>query len=162
MRVPLVLDNATTLGLANGSRIISLPGTAKSVRGWSADFLVIDEAAFLDEETFVAARATVAATGGRVIVQSTPEGPFGHFFDLWETADPSWEKFRVSSEEVTTIDPDFLRSEKATMPADQYAKEYLGQFGSAGMGLVDPKKLEELTRRAEGDVPDGVWGRMRA
>ena len=153
----LVLDSATVIGLDNGARIMSLPGSAKSVRGWTADLLVIDEAAFLDPDTFLAARATVA-TGGRVIVQSTPAAPYGHFYDLFTAQDPLWAKFQVSSEDVTTIDPAFLASERATLGPEEYAQEYQGKFTAAGVGLVDPTKLNTLTKQ---DAPAGVWGKMR-
>jgi hypothetical protein len=156
----LVQDSQDTLGLDNGSRIISLPGSPKSVRGWSAGLLIIDEAAFLDPETFLAARATVAATGGRTIVQSTPISPFGHFFDLFDMPDPGWTKYQVSSEDVSTISPAFLASEKMKLTDDEYAQEYLGQFASPGLGLVDPDRLKELTKK-EPDALD-VWGRLRA
>jgi hypothetical protein len=155
----LVQDSQDTLALTNGSRIVSLPGSPKSVRGWSAGLLVIDEAAFLEPETFLAARATVAATGGRTIVQSTPISPFGHFFDLFDTPDPGWTKYQVSSEEVSTISADFLASERAKLTEDEYAQEYLGQFASPGLGLVDPARLRALTKASEPD--DSVWARMR-
>ena len=44
--VRLVQDSASMLRLPNGSRIISLPGTARSVRGWTARLLILDEAAY--------------------------------------------------------------------------------------------------------------------
>jgi len=145
------------VGLENGSRIMSLPGSPKSVRGWTADFLVIDEAAFLDPDTFLAARATVA-TGGRLIVQSTPAGPFGHFYDLWTSRDTdSWGKYTVSSEEVSTIDSGWLAGEKATMTAENYAQEYLGQFTTPGLGLVDPSRLNELVAAEK----TSVWDKLR-
>lgn len=156
----LVQDSQDTIGLDNGSRIISLPGSPKSVRGWSAGILIIDEAAFLDPETFLAARATVAATGGRTIVQSTPISPFGHFFDLFSVPDPGWTRYQVSSEDVSTISTAFLASEKLKLTDDEYAQEYLGQFASAGLGLVDPERLRELTKKEPTD--QSVWDRMRA
>ena len=156
----LVADSQTTLQLDNGSRVISLPGSAKSVRGWSAGLLVIDEAAFLEPETFLAVRATVAATGGRVIVQSTPAAPFGHFFDIWNADDPTWSKYSVSSEDVSTISADFLRSEKDKLTDDEYAQEYMGRFASPGMGLVDPERLKQLTEGDPGDART-VWDRLR-
>lgn len=156
--VHLTQDSATQIGLENGSRIMSLPGTAKSVRGWSADLLIIDEAAFLDEETFVAARATTAATGGRTIVQSTPMGPYGSFYELWEDPDPRWAKFRVRSDEVKAIDPAFLKRERETMTKDKFSQEYEAVFVNPGLGLVTPERLAELT--GEGGSAD-VWRRVR-
>ncbi len=158
----LIKDNSSELGFANGSRIISLPGTAKSVRGWSCDLLVIDEAAFLDEETYLAARATVA-TGGRVIVQSTPNGPYGPFYDAWEAAgtDPAWKRYRVSSEEVPTIKKEFLARERSVLGKDEYAQEYLGIFTNPGLGLIDPDRLTKLTLKPEASGAPDIWGKMR-
>jgi hypothetical protein len=156
----LLQDSSTTLGLDNGSRILSLPGSAKAVRGWSAGLLIIDEAAYLDPDTFLAVRATVAATGGRVIVQSTPASPFGHFYDLFQAVDDGWGKYQVSSEDVSTISEDFLAGERAKLSDDDYAQEYLGQFSAPGLGLVDPDKLRDLTLKDE-PVDAGPWGRMR-
>lgn len=155
-------DSTTQISFSNGSRVVSLPGSQKSVRGWTADFLVIDEAAFLEPETFLAARAT-AATGGRVIVQSTPAGPFGHFYELWESEDPNWAKYRVTSEQVPTISAEFLANERRTLGADEYAQEYLATFKAPGAGLVSPERLKELTRKdappvaASPEAPRSVW-----
>lgn len=178
----LLRDSENLLQLANRSRILSLPGTAKSVRGWSADLLILDEAAFLDPETFLAARATVAATGGQVIVQSTPAGPFGHFYDLFNEAidveesfvddpdtgnsypDPTIElvRFRVSSENQPTIDPAFLARERATLSEADFAQEYLGQFAAPGAGLVDPERLKELTRKpVSAPSADDFWSKLK-
>lgn len=144
--VPLVRDSSSLVELPNGSRILSLPGSAKSVRGWSAHLLILDEAAYIEPETFLAARATVAATGGRVIIQSTPEAPYGHFYDAWSSSDERWAKFEVTSEQVGTIDPAFLAAERALLTDEKYAREYLGRFTSPGLGLVDPERLRRLTR----------------
>jgi hypothetical protein len=157
----LVIDSQSVLGLDNGSRIISLPGSAKSVRGWSADLLIIDEAAFLDPETFLAVRATVAATGGRTIVQSTPAAPFGHFYDLFTMEDPAWAKYTVSSEDVATISKDFLAGERAKLTDDEYAQEYQGKFAAPGMGLVDPARLKELTQAVVDGPAESIWDKIR-
>lgn len=160
----LRIDSASVVGLRNGSRIMSLPGSAKSVRGWTADLLVIDEAAFLDQETFLAARATVA-TGGRIVVQSTPAGPFGHFNDLWKSEE-GWAKYRVRSDEVSTITAEFLATERATMGEEEYAQEYCAEFSVPGLGLVDPARLAELTLEP-GKVPGApgpptAWDRLES
>jgi hypothetical protein len=158
----LVKDSASTLELRNRSRIMSLPGSSKSVRGWSADLLIIDEAAFLEEETFVAARATVAATGGRTIVQSTPMGPYGSFYDLWSEDDDRWAKFRVRSDEVSSIDHSFLARERATMTPEKYTQEYEADFVNPGLGLIDPKRLAALTGEEPVPADEDLWKRIRA
>ena len=163
----LLGDSATQVELENHSRIISLPGSKKSVRGWTASgLLVIDEAAFLDPATFLATRpiaATSIKSGAVVAVQSTPAGPFGHFYKLWQKPDIAYTKFFVTSEEVTSISADFLADERGTLTEEEYNQEYLGQFGSMGLGLVDPARLEQLTVPEPDEPPaePDVWARMR-
>ncbi len=141
--VRLTQDSASLLRLANGSRILSLPGTARSVRGWTARLLVLDEAAFISPETFVAARALVA-TGGRMVVQSTPADEYGDYWEMVTADDPGWSRFVVRSDEVSTIAPEFLATERRSMGPDSYAREYECQFGKAGASLFTADRLAGL------------------
>jgi hypothetical protein len=126
--VRLVQDSTSMIRLANGSRILSLPGTARSVRGWTAKLLILDEAAFISPETFVAARALVA-TGGRLVVQSTPAAESG---------------VTVRSDEVPTIDPAFLDAERRSMSPDEFDREYACAFGKAGASLFSLDRIAAL------------------
>ena len=131
------------LRLANGSRIISLPGTARSVRGWTAKLLIIDEAAFVEPATFTAARALVA-TGGRLVVQSTPADEAGDFYELVTGDDPAWSRYTIRSDEVPTILPAFLEAERRAMSPDAYATEYECQFGKVGATLFTAERIAGL------------------
>lgn len=137
------------LRLPNGSRIISLPGTARSVRGWTARLLVLDEAAFILPETWTAARALVA-TGGRTVVQSTPADEAGDFHELVMADDPAWAHFTVRSDEVPTISAAFLESERRAMSPDAYATEYECQFTAAGASSFTAERLASLILPEEG------------
>ena len=123
-------DSSSVLRLDNGSRILSLAGTDRAVRGYSAALLVIDEAAWVPEATWAAARPMVSATRGRVIVQSTPGMPVGWFYDLWERTPADWMRMRVRSDEVASVSREFLDAEQASMSPELYAQEYLAQFAS--------------------------------
>lgn len=144
----LIQDSASLLRLRNGSRILSLPGSPRSVRGWSASLLICDEAAYLPAETFVAARALVA-TGGRLIVQSTPAEAQGLFHDLWTTAGPEWARMKVRSDEVPTISARFLADAQRSMSPDQFAMEFLAEFGHTGASLFDAARLADLVLEDE-------------
>lgn len=136
-------DSASMLRLDNGSRIVSLPGTARSVRGWTARLLILDEAAYIEHATFVAARALVA-TGGRLVVQSTPAGEDGDFYELVRAADPAWAVFNVPSASVPTITPAFLEAERRAMSPDAYATEYECAFGKGGASLFSAERIAAL------------------
>ncbi|MGD0248351.1 MAG: terminase family protein [Candidatus Limnocylindrales bacterium] len=146
--IPLVQDSTSTLRLANGSRILSLPGTARSVRGWTAKLLILDEAAFIEHETFVAARALVA-TGGRLVVQSTPAAEVGDFWEIVTSEDADWARYTVRSDEVPTISPEFLEAERRALGPDAYATEYECQFGKTGATLFTAERIADLILPAE-------------
>ena len=75
----LAQDSATVLRLENGSRIVLLAGSPRSVRGYSARLLIVDEAFKVADEVWEAAAPMTAATRGRTVVQSTPGYPVGLF-----------------------------------------------------------------------------------
>jgi hypothetical protein len=126
-------DSVSLLRLANGSRVISLPGNARGIRGYSCDLVILDEAAWIPAETFTAARPLTAATGGRLIVQSTPGAPVGPFYELAENVPDDWAFLKVRSDAVPTISAAFLDRERRQMAPDLFAQEYLAEF-SLGIG----------------------------
>jgi hypothetical protein len=143
----LVQDSASLLRLANGSRILSLPGSARGVRGYSAQLVIVDEAAWVDDETFVAARALVAATHGRLIVQSTPGvAGVGFFYELCTDTPPDWSTIVVRSDEASIIDPAFLERERREMSENLFSQEYLAEFGSGAVGGVGLFSVETIDR----------------
>ncbi len=90
-------DSYRKLGmqLANGSRIEALPGSEKTIRGFSGvDLLVLDEAARVEDGLYFAVRPMLAASGGTLIMLSTPAGRRGVFFEEW-TEGVGWERYEV-------------------------------------------------------------------
>jgi hypothetical protein len=68
-------DNATMLELANGSRIIALPGDEGTVRCYSGvKLLVLDEACRIPDVLYKAVRPMLAVSGGTLMALSTPFG----------------------------------------------------------------------------------------
>lgn len=126
----LRLDSTSQLMLQNGSQILSLPGSARSVRGFSCLLVVLDEASWISPETIAASRPLVSATGGRLILQSTPGAPFGDFYNLIMEPPPGWATMHISSEDVPTITKEFLEGERATLDPSVYAAEYQGIWPS--------------------------------
>src|SRR5215216_5174907 len=66
-------ERKLSLELENGSRIITLPGSEKTIRGFSgATLLVVDEAARVEDELYFAVRPMLAVSGGALMMLSTP------------------------------------------------------------------------------------------
>src|SRR5262252_6709951 len=70
--VPPEAESALRLELTNGSRIVSLPGTESTIRGFSGvTLLVVDEASRVEDSLYYAVRPMLAVSGGRLIALST-------------------------------------------------------------------------------------------
>jgi len=139
-------DSTSLLRTAAGSRIVSLPGSARGIRGYACDLVIIDEAAFVTDEAWAAARPLVSATGGRLVCQSTPGMPVGWFWELARAVPPGWAYLKVPSAEAHTIAPEFLERERREMAPELYAQEYEAEFtgGTGGGALFHHEQLAGL------------------
>lgn len=88
LRPGIERDNVFSLVLKNGSEIKAVSGASDSARSEAASFLIIDEAAFISgiEDTWAAAQQTLAATNGKSVVLSTPNGIGNWFHKTWQDA----------------------------------------------------------------------------
>jgi len=123
-------DSYRKLGmeLTNGSRIEALPGTEKTIRGFSGvDLLILDEAARVDDGLYFAVRPMLAVSGGALIMLSTPAGRRGAFYEGWSEGE-GWERFEVPAEECPRISPEFLEEERQALPRRVYRQEYECSF----------------------------------
>jgi Terminase large subunit, T4likevirus-type, N-terminal len=127
---PVVASAETVhqLQLANGSRILSLPGTEKTVRCYSGvALLIIDEAARVDDALYRAVRPMLAVSKGRLIALSTPFGKRGWFHDAWHSNEP-WQRLRITADECPRITREFLAEERRALGDRWYRQEYLCSF----------------------------------
>jgi len=122
--------------LKNGSKILCYAAgkTGAGIRGFTCDSVVVDEAAMMDREIFVAITPMLSVTGGSLDVLSTPQGKEGYFYEcsddesLADKIMPGWTRFYVSAEDCPRHSKEFLDAEKARMTDLEYAQEYLAQF----------------------------------
>jgi hypothetical protein len=127
--VPADTETALTLELTNGSRIVSLPGTEKTIRGYSGvSLLLLDEAALVDDDLYRSVRPMVAVSDGRLIALSTPRGKRGFFYEAWENGGLTWERYRVTADECPRISKAFLKEELNALGSRFYEQEYFCIF----------------------------------
>jgi hypothetical protein len=127
---PIPADSYRKLGLAlsNGSRVEALPGTEKTIRGFSgASLLIVDEAARVDDGLYYAVRPMLAVSGGRLMLLSTPFGKRGAFHHEW-TEGIGWERYEVPAAECPRIPAEFLEEERRALPDWVYRQEYGCEF----------------------------------
>lgn len=115
---------------SNGSRILALPGTERTIRGYAAaDLVVIDEAARVEDELLAAVRPMLAtrAGGGRLIALTTPAGKRGWFFGAWMGGD-DWHRTKVAASDCPRITKEFLDEELRELGAQRFSEEYNLEF----------------------------------
>jgi hypothetical protein len=121
-------ERKLSLELENESRIVTLPGTEKTIRGFSgAALLIVDEASRVADELYFAVRPMLAVSGGSLMMLSTPYGKRGIFFEEWSQGG-GWERYEVPARECPRIFASFLEEEKRALPARVYRQEYECSF----------------------------------
>jgi hypothetical protein len=155
----------TALELASDVTLATYPCRAAAVRGIRACVAVVDELAFFitsdgrptDKEMLTAIRPTLATTGGRLLILSSPYGQSGALWDLhrqhygredspvlvWQASAPAMNP---------TLPADYLDRMRAE-DADAFRSEVEGEFRSGVASLFDSALLDVVTE-------DGVAERL--
>ncbi len=137
-------DSHRKLGmrLANGSRIEALPGSEKTIRGFSGvDLLVLDEASRVADDLYHAVRPMLAVSGGALMMLSTPFGKRGVFYEAW-TGGEDWDRYEVPASMVPRITAEFLQEERRSLPSWVYRQEYEVSFEEASDQVFTTEMVE--------------------
>jgi hypothetical protein len=130
LAIPAESDRKLGIKLKSGSRIECLPGTGKTVRGFSRpDLIIVDEASQIDDALFTAIMPmlTRSKAGGRLLMLSTPFGKRGIFWKLWDTG-TTWQKIRVPYTDVDWVPPSIIEEARDTLLDWEFRQEYLCTF----------------------------------
>jgi terminase large subunit-like protein len=143
--VSVVQESTLRIEFTNGSRVLSLPGSADTLRGFSAvTTLVLDEAAQIPDplfDTLTPMLATTSATS-RLIALSTPHGRTGWFWRAWSEGE-EWTRITLRAEDCPRISASFLREERARLGEALYSQE----FGCAFIQTEDQLFSDEVIAR---------------
>jgi hypothetical protein len=138
-------ESALQMTLANGSRVVSLPGSEETIRGFSSvALLVIDEAARVPDDLYFAVRPMLAVSRGRLVALSTPFGKRGWFHDEWHGAAP-WKRVKITADQCPRISPAFLEEERRALGEKWYNQEYLCSFEDMLGALFAQEDIEAAT-----------------
>jgi Terminase large subunit, T4likevirus-type, N-terminal len=139
-------ERKLSLELENGSRIITLPGTEKTIRGFSGvSLLIVDEAARVEDELYFAVRPMLAVSSGTLIMLSTPYGQRGIFYEEWTSGDSrEWQRFRVSADQVPRISSEFLSEERRALGSRWFEQEYMCVFGELEGAIFSREAIDRM------------------
>jgi hypothetical protein len=149
-------ERKLSLELENGSRIVTLPGTEKTIRGFSgAALLIVDEASRVADELYFAARPMLAVSGGSLMMLSTPYGKRGIFFEEWSQGH-GWDRYEVPAYSCPRISTSFLEEERRALPARVYRQEYECSFEETDDQVFS---YEDVSAAISGEVAPLFAGR---
>lgn len=143
----------TKVTLKNRSRILALPNQAATIRGYSPELVVVDEAAYLPEAIWetVFPMLNAAEGGGWLWLMSTPAEPVGFFHRLWSHQSTGWTRLKVTAHDCPRIPASMIAEAKRSFPADRFAREYLCEFSQPATAVFP----EEIVRACiDCDLPD--------
>jgi hypothetical protein len=138
------VDNALRLELANGSRILALPGKEATVRCYSGvRLLVVDEAARVADDLYRTIRPMLAVSGGRLIALSTPFGQRGWYHEAWQSEE-AWQRIKITAAQCPRISRAFLREERLAIGERWYRQEYFCSFEDVVGAVFSAEAIRQM------------------
>jgi len=149
MKPKLLENNKLSCIFDNKSRIVSLPSSEGTIRGYSgANLIIEDEASRVEDGLYMAIRPMLAVSNGRLILMSTPFGKRGHFYQEWSEGE-EWERIQIKAIDCPRISAEFLESERRSLGEWWFKQEYMCEF----MDSVDSAfRTEEIKRMFEEEI----------
>lgn len=133
--------NSMDITLVNGVKIhVRSAENPDTLRGLKLYFAVIDEAAFIKDDSIWTKiiRPALSDLKGQAILISSPSGR-NWFYDLFKYADTGedsdWAAFHFTTYDNPTIDPKEIESAKKSLSTFVFKQEFEASFASAGSGL---------------------------
>lgn len=144
----LVKDNDGELAFENSSRIVSLPGTDATTRGYSsAALIVVDEGAYLETDVFHGVLPMVGSDG-QLIALSTPAGQSGWFHSLFTTVGNGWQRHRITVHESGQWGERRIAETRALLGSVKFAAECEASFQDTDSQLFSSQSIRAASTSA--------------
>lgn len=153
--------NKRAITLANGSSIEAAATSSDSIRGDSVSFLLIDEAAFIENwEDFYTSTYPTIASGkkSRIVLVSTANG-MNHFYKIFEDAKRklnNYTPFEVKWQDVPGRDEEWKAETIANTSAEAFLQEHDNIFLGSSNTLISLSALHNMVYRDPIHEKDGV------
>jgi hypothetical protein len=145
IRLRRVMGFPFSIQLPNGSNIIAVAHSGDTSVGNSANVLIVDEAALVQDAVYWTVSASVSRTHGKIWILSTPRRQAGFFYNIWHDQSPKWHRIFSDVNDCPAIDQDYLEMQKA---ADliRYRQDFLCEFIQPADRLTDMETIRRMLR----------------
>ena len=129
LRYSVEKKTRTRIVFKNGSRIIALPcGRGDTLRGYTADLVILDEAAFMPDRVIAnVVLPMIAARDGYCWILSTPWDRGHIFYKIW-SGGKGWSKYYWPSKLNPLISGEFLQEQLELIGEERFLVEYEARF----------------------------------
>ena len=139
-----VLGYEQSLHLPNGSKIFGVANSEKSSRGYTANIVIVDEAALVEDQVIGSASPTLSRTNGKLWLLSTPYGQTGLFYNVWhDKALTDWFKVKATIEDSPYATPEFIAEQKRLFPFN-FRQDFYCEFTPAKGCLLSRERIEKM------------------
>jgi hypothetical protein len=165
LRAEVQRETADAVELRSGVTLACYPCRPAAVRGVRAGVVGVDELAYfvstegnrVDSEMLTALRPTLATTGGKLLILSSPYGQSGALWDLhrqhFGRDDSPVLVWQASAPEMNpTLPADYL-ARMAEDDPEAYRSEVLGEFRAGIASLFDAGALEAVVVPERRELP---------
>jgi hypothetical protein len=142
----IISSNASELTIKVGKSTLQFFSSERydNIRGFTFDYLVCDEFAFMDEQAWTEVlRATVLIKGKKVLLISTPKGR-NHFYLIHqlENQNNMYKSFTMTSYDGLAIASE-IDDARLTLPDHVFRQEYLAEFVDGSAMLFNNRLLSD-------------------
>ena len=130
---PWYSENAGELRLPSGGIVfVRSADNPNTIEGITANWIAFDEGGQCSSHTWQVLRGRCSATGGQIATTTTPYALNWLYTEVYlpwkEGKDKDISVFTWKSIDSPHFDKEFADSEKTRMPAEEYARRYMGEF----------------------------------
>ena len=151
--------NCDGFKLPNGSRIVAVPATPDTIRGFSDPrLIIIDDAALVDDAVYNEALLPMLIAGnGAIWLLSAPVGPQGFFFHVWHDQMVPWNRIMQTAADSRRYSLDALAKARLEMGDTAFRRAFRCEFvqdpgylipwelvSEAFDETIDPSRLETV------------------
>lgn len=143
------MGTADEIVFANGSSITVSPASPDAARSETLDLLIMDETAFMPNagEIWASAYPTLTTSGGGAILNSTPYGVGGLFYDVYTGGLHNTNAFK-SLLIHWSLHPDkdinWFKEESRNLGRKRTAQELECEFLTSGYNVFDLRKIRQI------------------
>lgn len=148
----LIENNTTALTLTNKAHLECISNEQRSPKGITADLLIFDEAAYIDDVYYDKARkTTMARPNARFIALSTPNGKQGWFYKAWlanqqalqSGKKPAWEVLSAIDDDCTWFPREYFEKERLESTEVMYRQEMKCEFLEIERSAFNVERFEQ-------------------